>query len=197
MKLLVHGSGFRRPYRNDPEELRCGKPKEVRGHPDCNWFPSSLDWESLGRSSGGGTPVGVVSPSVIPGALHIGGNFRQMPLGTLVLQVGGHQPADYSSLIIGGQAQLAGTLQINAQRRGPNLKIGQQIVLLSASGGVQGRFDTVNNPFSSGTIVVAKVAYEPNAVVLEGAQGSFLSLRRSSKWELSLRRTGANRLRSS
>ena len=41
MKLLVHGSGFRRPYRNDPEELRCGKPKELRGNPDCNWFPSS------------------------------------------------------------------------------------------------------------------------------------------------------------
>ena len=61
MKLLVHGSGFRRPYRNDPEELRCGKPKEVRGHPDCNWFPSSLDWESLGRSSGGSTPVGTIA----------------------------------------------------------------------------------------------------------------------------------------
>ncbi len=61
MKLLVHGSGFRRPYRNDPEELRCGKPKEVRGNPDCNWFPSSLDGDSLGRSSGGSTPVGTIA----------------------------------------------------------------------------------------------------------------------------------------
>jgi hypothetical protein len=61
MKLLVHGSGFRRPYRNHPEELRCGKPKEVRGNPDCNWFPSSLDWDSLGRSSGGSTPVGTIA----------------------------------------------------------------------------------------------------------------------------------------
>ena len=61
MKLLVHGSGFRRIYRTDPEELRCGKPKEVRGNPDCTWFPSSLDWEWLGRSSGGSTPVATIA----------------------------------------------------------------------------------------------------------------------------------------
>ena len=61
MKLLVHGSGFRRPYRTDPEELRCGKPREVRGNPDCTWFPSSLDWEWLGRSSRGSSPVGTIA----------------------------------------------------------------------------------------------------------------------------------------
>jgi hypothetical protein len=57
MKLLVHGSGFARRYRTDPEELRCGKPAEVRGNPNCVWFPATIDWEWLGRSSGGSKPA--------------------------------------------------------------------------------------------------------------------------------------------
>jgi hypothetical protein len=55
MKLLIHGSGFPRPFRNDPEELRCGKPAELRGNPKCNWSPSSIDWQALGQKSGGST----------------------------------------------------------------------------------------------------------------------------------------------
>lgn len=61
MKLLVHGSGFARPFRTDPEELRCGKPREVRGNPLCHWSPATVDWEALGRSSGGSNGVADVS----------------------------------------------------------------------------------------------------------------------------------------
>ena len=61
MKLLVHGSGFARPFRTDPEELRCGKPREVRGNPLCHWSPGTVDWEALGRSSGGSNGVADVS----------------------------------------------------------------------------------------------------------------------------------------
>jgi len=57
MKLLVHGSGFARRYRTDSEELRCGKPAEVRGNPNCVWFPATIDREWLGRSSGGSKPA--------------------------------------------------------------------------------------------------------------------------------------------
>jgi hypothetical protein len=64
MKLLIHGSGFPRPYRSDPEELRCGKPTEVRGNPTCAWSPSSIDWEALGQKSGGSTPAGTVDALV-------------------------------------------------------------------------------------------------------------------------------------
>jgi hypothetical protein len=53
MRLLVHGSGFPRPFRTDPEELRCGKPAALRGNPNCNWSPSSVDWQTLGQKSGG------------------------------------------------------------------------------------------------------------------------------------------------
>jgi hypothetical protein len=61
MKLLVYGSGFPRRYRNDPEELRCGKPKEIGGNPKCIWSPASIDFSWLGRSSGGATPVGTIA----------------------------------------------------------------------------------------------------------------------------------------
>ena len=64
MRLLVHGSGFKRPFTSDPEELRCGKPKEVRGNPQCHWSPASIDWEALGRSSGGSTPAATVAELV-------------------------------------------------------------------------------------------------------------------------------------
>jgi hypothetical protein len=67
MRLLVHGSGFARPFKqdkkgnHDPEELRCGKPKEVRGNPDGHWSPSTIDWEALGKSSGGSSPAATVN----------------------------------------------------------------------------------------------------------------------------------------
>lgn len=61
MRLLVHGSGFARPFKNDPEELRCGKPKEVRGNPDGHWSPASIDWEALGKSSGGSSAAATVN----------------------------------------------------------------------------------------------------------------------------------------
>ena len=58
MKLLIHGSGFEQPVafrNNEPAELRCGKPVEVRGNPACHWSPASIDWRVLGQKSGGST----------------------------------------------------------------------------------------------------------------------------------------------
>ena len=64
MRMLVHGSGFKRPFTSDPEELRCGKPIEVRGNPKCEWSPSSEDWSWLGRSSGGSTAAATIDELV-------------------------------------------------------------------------------------------------------------------------------------
>jgi hypothetical protein len=64
MRLLVHGSGFTRPFTNDPEELRCGKPSEVRGNPQCHWSPSTDDWAALGVSSGGSRPAATIDELV-------------------------------------------------------------------------------------------------------------------------------------
>lgn len=63
MRLLVHGSGFKKPsfYRSDAEELRCGKPREIGGNPKCHWFPSSVDLEALGKSSGGSVPAATIA----------------------------------------------------------------------------------------------------------------------------------------
>jgi hypothetical protein len=64
MRLLVHGSGFDRPFKTDAEELRCGKPAEVGGNPKCQWSPSTKDWEALGTTSGGSTPAKTVADLV-------------------------------------------------------------------------------------------------------------------------------------
>lgn len=60
MKLLVHASGFRSPFQNDVQELRCGKPREVGGNPNCHWSPSSVDLAALGRASGGSQPAATI-----------------------------------------------------------------------------------------------------------------------------------------
>lgn len=53
-KLLVHPAGYQRPsaFRTDVDELRCGHagPDGNRG---CKWSPSTLDFEALGKNSGG------------------------------------------------------------------------------------------------------------------------------------------------
>jgi hypothetical protein len=57
MPLLVHGSGFQSPFSNPMMEIRCGKATEIGGDPACNWNPSNPDFETLARTSGGGTGV--------------------------------------------------------------------------------------------------------------------------------------------
>jgi hypothetical protein len=117
MKLLLHGSGFPRRYRNDPEELRCGKPKEVRGDPDCNWFPSSLDWEWLGRSSGGSTAVGTIAELLA--------TIRsQAPDSIEELRIIGHSNGNFLAL--------AGTMQPDKIIFTENAMIGDSATFVSA-----------------------------------------------------------------
>ena len=54
-----------------------------------------------------------------------------------------------------------------------NLKLGEQIVFLTADQGVSGKFATVINPFISDTIVEQSLVYQGGSVAIEGVQGSF------------------------
>ena len=69
--------------------------------------------------------------------------------------------------------RLAGTLQF-ISLGGFTLHIGDQLKFLTANGGISGTFETVQNPFLTGTVVKSEVVYLPDAVVLEGTQGSFV-----------------------
>lgn len=75
-----------------------------------------------GRVSGNGTinalvnNAAVTSPGLTTGILTIGSgkDYQQTPLGTLAVQIAGHTPGtQYDRLLVGGQASLAGRLQVS------------------------------------------------------------------------------------
>ena len=75
-----------------------------------------------------------------------------------------------------GTATLAGTLQI-IRLNNFQLHPGDQITFLTANGGVNGTFATIQNDFStSGTIVGSQIIFLPDSVVLEATQGSFIPI---------------------
>ncbi|MEI9892494.1 MAG: autotransporter outer membrane beta-barrel domain-containing protein [Chthoniobacter sp.] len=85
-------------------------------------------------------------------------------------------PTSTSRLSISGSAQLAGTLVVQSGGVSPKLKMGQKLTILTADGGVSGRFGTVDNLLVGETIVVGSVIYGPTSVSIEGTQGSFKSI---------------------
>jgi outer membrane autotransporter protein len=128
-----------------------------------------------GRGSLGGSLVnsGIVGPGDSPGTLTVNRNYTQNASGTLRIEVAGLGATQHDLLAVGGHASLAGTLQLI--RLGDfKLHVGDQLTFLTANGGVSGSFGAVQNEFVSGTIVKAEVITLPNAVVLEGTQGSFV-----------------------
>jgi outer membrane autotransporter protein len=114
---------------------------------------------------------GIVSPGNSAGALTINNNYTQSAGGTLRIEIAGVGASDL--LRIGGTANLGGTVQF-LRLNNFQLHVGDQITFLTAKGGVNGTFATVQDDFStSGTIVGTEIIYLSNSVVLEGTQGSF------------------------
>jgi autotransporter-associated beta strand protein len=125
-----------------------------------------------GRGFIGGnvTNSGIVSPGDSPGTLTVSGNYSQSSTGTLRIEIAGLGAGQHDLLAVGGHATLGGTLQLI--RLGSfQLQPGDKVTFLTASGGVSGNFSTIQNDFT--TIVKTQVIISPNAVVLEGTQGSF------------------------
>ena len=119
---------------------------------------------------------GIVSPGDPTGKLTVGGSYTQTAGGTLRIQVAGLGATEHGLLAVNGTATLAGTLQI-IRLNNFQLHPGDQITFLTANGGVNGTFATIQNDFStSGTIVGSQIIFLPDSVVLEATQGSFIPI---------------------
>ena len=99
---------------------------------------------------------GVTSPGGSPGTLSLGPgeNYQQGASGILRIELGGHNPGtQYDQLVVGGNASLAGTLElplINGFVPQP----GDQFQILTC-GSQTGQFSQINAPAVSGAVWVA------------------------------------------
>lgn len=118
---------------------------------------------------------GTVSPGNPVGTLTVSRNYVQTANGILSIGVGGLGSGQFGMLAVNGSASIAGTLQL-IRLNGFQLGVGNQITFLTAKGGVSGTFSTIENPFVSNTIVKAQVVVLPNAIEIEGVQGSFTQI---------------------
>lgn len=109
-----------------------------------------------------------VAPGDSPGTLTVTGNYNQMSSGTLTIQVAGIGAGQHGLLTVGGAATLDGKVKF-VKLPGLQYKAGQSFIFLTATSGVSGTFAAVD----LGTIMGAKVIYDPNDVQLEFQQGSF------------------------
>ena len=74
--------------------------------------------------------------------LTVKGNYTQSASGTLVIAYGGSLPTQHNTLAVQGQANLDGTLRL-IQVNGARLKTGDTVPIVTATGGVNGKFATV------------------------------------------------------
>jgi uncharacterized protein with beta-barrel porin domain len=123
---------------------------------------------------------GTVAPGDAPGRLTVGGNYIQAPTAALVIEVGGAQSGQFDALAVGGKANLDGRLQLE-QFNNFTLARGEKITFLTASQGVSGNFASVVYPYVGDTILDPRIAYGPNSVALEAAQGSFKTFARNAR----------------
>jgi outer membrane autotransporter protein len=103
--------------------------------------------------------------------INIGGNYSQGPDGTLEVDIGGTNA--FGQLDIAGTASLAGTVHV-AQAGSYLPSANDQFTLLIASNGVSGTFSTFTNDIAHGPLLNPKLVYNPNDVILEWTQSSFL-----------------------
>ena len=130
-------------------------------------------FQGTGVVNGNVFSSGTVSPGASLGTLTINGNYTQSATGTLRIEVAGTSAGQHDVLAVQGRANVAGRLQF-VPIGGFKLRIGDQIVFLTASNGVSGTFGTVNDEsIVTGTIVMGELVYGPGGVFLEGTQGSF------------------------
>lgn len=141
-----------------------------------------------GTLSGTGTVIGdvlvdggAVVPGFSPGALHVNGNFHQLPTGILTMEIAGTSPgSEYDQLLVTGNLLLEGTVQI-AFINSFVPAIGDRFDLFTAaSAQLTGPLTFLNAPpdlrfsssFTDGVLSVTVVP-EPTAWLLLLAGGTF------------------------
>jgi hypothetical protein len=96
---------------------------------------------------------GVTSPGGSPGTLSLGPgeDYQQGTNGTLLVELGGHNPGtEYDQLVVGGNASLAGTLELRLID-GFVPQPGDQFQVLTC-GSQTGQFSRINAPAVSGAV---------------------------------------------
>jgi autotransporter-associated beta strand protein len=118
--------------------------------------------------------LGNAEPGDAPGVLIVKGNYTQVHGSSLTIQIGGSAAGQFSALAVQGQANIdGGDLRLQQIGSTPKLKVGDQLALLSAGGGIIGKFDKIYNPIVTGTIVQDNVVSTYNTIYLKAEQGSF------------------------
>jgi hypothetical protein len=99
---------------------------------------------------------GITSPGGSPGTLSLGPgeNYQQNASGMLRIELGGHNPGtQYDQLVVGGNASLAGTMEL-VLINGFVPQPGDQFRILTC-GSQTGQFSQINAPAGSGVVWVA------------------------------------------
>ncbi len=96
--------------------------------------------------------------------INVKGNYTQNAGGTLQLGIGGTAAGQYDFLNVSGHATLGGTLQL-ISLNGFQPKISDKLTLVSAGGGISGKFNSVLDQFSP--VITLDLIYGPNTLVLE------------------------------
>src|SRR5581483_9045637 len=104
--------------------------------------------------------AGTVAPGGSIGKLTVNGNYGQSAGATLSIEV---SPTAASQLAVGGRATLAGTLALLYD---PGVYSARSYTLLTAGGGVSGRFDAVTGQVPTAGLVQT-ILYDPNDVQLQ------------------------------
>ncbi len=85
--------------------------------------------------------AGTVAPGDSPGILTVTGDYVQAPAGTLSVEIASLDPGDIDLLRVGGAAQIAGILKVQASGYVPVL---DDLVTLIEAGAVSGSFATID-----------------------------------------------------
>lgn len=160
--------------------------------------------ESNGVLSGNGSVIGNVanagslSPGSSPGTLSIDGSFSQTAEGALLIDIAGLASVDL--LQISGTAMLGGHLQVLLDDEA-SLTFGERFQILTASGGVSGRFASLQLPRLPGGLhlnvvygtddvaLVVNTVPEPSGLTVVSAATTALLLsgwarRPRTRWQL-------------
>ncbi len=127
----------------------------------------TVDLMNSGALSGSGMITGnlanngVLSPGNSPGTFTVLGNYTQSASGSLKIEIA--SAASFDRVVVGGAASLNGKLSI-LTLGGFVPAMTDKFTILTAAGGVNGTFSTVNQSMST---VVFDVTYLPTAVRLE------------------------------
>ena len=130
--------------------------------------------QGIGTIGGNVFNHGTVKPGDSPGTLTVKGNYTQYGDGNLRIELA--STSNYGRLAVSGTASLGGAITA-VSVNGFKPQVGNVFTILTAGGGVNGRFSTFNNQTGANQsgLLQFGIVYDPNDVKLEFIQGSVVN----------------------